>query len=64
MASGSTSAVRVTAVSAMNKKHDSIVWEIQHAQEAAELASLRIKPVATISFDVGNVVSYTHLNKS
>jgi len=65
MASGFTSAVRVTAVSAMNKKHNSILWEIQNAREAAELASLRKKPVATISFDVGNVVSYhTHFNKS
>jgi len=64
MASTSTSAVIVTAVSAMNKKQDSILWEIQNAREAAELASLKKKPVACISFDVGNVVSYTHFYKS
>jgi len=64
MASPPTSAVTVTAVSAMNKKQDSILWEIQNAREAAELASLRKKPVACISFDVGYIVSYTHFNKS
>jgi len=58
MTSTSTSAETVTAVSAMKKKQDSILWEIQNAREAAELASLRKKPVASISFDIGNIVRY------
>jgi len=40
----------------MNKKQDSILWEIQNAREAAELASLKKKPVASMSFDFGNIV--------
>jgi len=60
MALASTSAGTVTAVSAINKKQDSVLWEIQNAREAAELASLRKKPVASISFDIGNIiVSYS-----
>jgi len=56
-----TSCSTATAVSAMIKKQDSILWEIRNAREAAELASLTKKPVASISFDVGNTVSIQKL---
>jgi len=45
----------------MNKKQDSILWEIQNARDAVELASLTKKPVASISFDLGNFVSIQKL---
>jgi len=53
MASSSTA----TAVSSISKKQDTVIWEIQNAREAAKLALLMEKPIASISFDVGEIVS-------
>jgi len=53
---GSTYSVTATAVSSMNKKQDSILWEVKNVKEAAKLSELKQKPMASFSFGVGEFV--------
>jgi len=51
-----------TAISSWSKKQDTILWKIENAQEATELARRTKKPVASFSFDIGEIVSYAVVN--